>query len=60
MNLQGDEPPGVSLVHLLIHEVFDEVAIHPRLNPGPPCDNAQLVPPFIDEVPVSLVDLLLG
>jgi hypothetical protein len=57
VNLQSDEPSGVGLVHVLVHEIFDRVAIHPGLNPRASRDNTQRVPALVDEVMMARVDL---
>src|SRR5687767_15084440 len=59
MDLQTDEAAGVRLVHRVIHDVFHRVSVHPGLDPWAVRDDTQLVPTLVDEVGMSLVDLLL-
>src|SRR3954465_2098731 len=59
VNLHADESPRVTLVNLFVREIFDEIAVDPRLNARPARDDAEPVPPVVDEMMMSFVDLLL-
>src|SRR5204863_8601406 len=59
VNLQSNEPRRMRLVHGLVDEILHQVAVDPSLNARSTGDNTQSVPAFVDEVVMSLIDLLL-
>src|SRR5712692_5674056 len=59
VDLEADEALRMGLVDLLVDKVFDQMTIHPGLNPRPSRDDTQFVPTLGNEVAMTLIDLLL-
>jgi hypothetical protein len=59
VELQPDESSGMCFVDLLVDEVLNGLPVHPRLNARSSGDDAQMIPSVVDEVGVTVVDLLL-
>ncbi len=59
VDLEAYKTLRVGLVDILVGEVLDQMTIHPRLNPRPSRDEAQFVPALVNEVTMTIFDLLL-
>src|SRR5215210_320229 len=59
MDLQTDESAGMSLVDLLVDDVFHVLPVDPRLDARSTGNNPNLVPAVVDEVRMPLLDFLL-
>src|SRR4051794_30537613 len=59
VDLQANETSSVSLIDLLVHEVFYCMPVHPGLNPRPVSDNTKLVPALSRIIGIPLIHLLL-
>ena len=60
MYLQSYEALGIGLVHVLAHEVLDQVSIDPGLHSRPFGNQANAIPTLGDKVIVTVTALFLG
>jgi hypothetical protein len=60
VHLKPDKTFRMCFEHLFINQILDLVAVHPRLNPRAPCNDAHSIPAFIVQIVMPILNFILG